>query len=283
MPQSTIASNELVRREYRVMRPFARYPRLTVRQAALASGYPLTSEKYVLEALISLTAKHYLDSRRIPDDGTKDRFERRFYWYPREAGLRHLAEEGHDPLPRYDRHPQKKAPFLEHDLAVNDVLIACERFARASDGDVTIHSLTHDEFLSRQPVKIKLPRHKKPVNLTADGYVELTAFGEHRNWWIEVDRGTEHQKTWKEKVEAIIRYAQTRQDPLTVLVVTTNGDPRLVQLVTWTEEQAAAMGEGEWSDLFRFSLSEYVSDPIDFFCGDRWVRPKTYEVVPLIS
>ena len=273
------------RAEHRVIRPFATYPRLTVEQATIAAGYPMTSIKHVAESLHWLTVQQpYLVRRRVPDDGSSDVPTNKSYWSLREKGRSFLSQLGHQMLPKVAHDPQRSALYLKHDLAINDVLIGCERFARTFPGHVHIHSLTHDLYLARRPFTIDLGQGKT-TNLHADGDVTMTAFDSDYNLWLELDRGTEHQDKWKAKVEAIVRHAETLgQEPITIMVVTTGGAERRNTLWEWTGEKLEAMGRRSWADLFRITTNEPdVIPEREFFVAPRWVRPFDPELYPLLD
>jgi hypothetical protein len=259
---------------HRVLLAFSRYPYLTAEQANLAAGYAPTAIARVWTALKRLTDAHYTFKDELPDKRGGNPLG---VWSLLARGRNYLSDRGLESLPRVKHKPERQELYLKHVLAVNDVLIALER------SGVIINSLTHDLYLARNPKTVPLGQGRRTY-LSGDGLVDLEAGGYRYLLWPELDRGTEHKDKWQAKTQAIVKHAQTLgEQPLTVMVVTTTGNPRLVELVTWTEEQVKAMGIPEWADLFRFATDLYVKEPSEFFRGDHWVVPFTHELVPLIE
>jgi len=266
----------------KVLRALGRYQYLTLNQATLASGFSPRSRTWVSTALKELTDNHYTGMHRLSNRSGYGGAPG--YWILARRGIRYLDLAGviHRPRIRNGFDPDAEDYRLRHILAVNDVLIACERFAAETEG-VELQSLTHDLYLAREPITVELGEGRQ-TRLTADGRVRLTAFGYSYDIWVEVDRGTEPIGRWKAKVEAILRYAETLTEPLTVMVVTTAGPKRFTDLWRWTGEQLQAMHREPWADLFRFTAcpaTERVPDA--WLTAPTWVRPGDAQGYPLIE
>jgi hypothetical protein len=74
---------------------------------------------------------------------------------------------------------------------------------------------------------------------------------------------------------------QTRS--LTIAVVATSGDHRLLQLIRWTESELALLKEESQGDLFVFTGVAPESTPADLFTARRWYQPFGEQPVALLD
>ena len=190
--------------------------------------------------------------------------------------------------------------FIEHTLAVNDVLIGLELLARSTD-QVVIRTVLHERDLKRAPLTVTLreSEHTSTVAVIPDAYVQLelvAADGRYETCLaLELDRGTEKQHRWRRKVAALLAATtgpyQERfgTNVLTVAVVTTaatkaTADKRLADLLTWTEAELNARGLAHQADLFWFTaLTPEPIAPAALFLTPRWVLPLSREPAILLD
>lgn len=197
-------------------------------------------------------------------------------------GLNYLASAGMDiDRRRYRPSEQREHSylFLSHTLAVNDVLISAELLGWAQP-DYEIARLLHERDLKRRPVQILEPDGDSIV-VVPDGWLDIRVRGAYQVCLaLELDRGTEEQRVWRRKVRGLVAYANGPYQEafgtqsLTVMVVATSGDRRLLQLIRWTEQELVAINEKAQGDLFVFtSASTEGSDMADLFFSPRWHQP----------
>lgn len=276
-----------------VLYAIARYPYITSEQATRITGY--AGQKYVNKALKHLTDNHYLFHDPLPSK-TRTLLG---VWSLLGRGRTWLAQRGVESLPRVKHEPERDDPFLLHILAVNDVLIAFERFAIDTEG-VELNSLIHDLYLRRQQIRVEadvITKHRPdgtPVvqrqlfGIAADGDVVLSAFGYDYHFWIEVDRGTEDRARWQKHVAGMVAYAESLGEERLDFVIVAPLHPKrkygLRDLLDWTGEQLTVTNRGAWCESFRFTdrVGSEMSAS-DYITGPHWVRPGDDQLTPLIE
>lgn len=267
---------------HRLLLALAEFQYLTLDQATLAAGFSRGSRTWVSTALKALTDHHYTALRRLGNRAEGG--SGRGYWILARRGIRYLEQvPGMQHLPRIANgfDPETEDYRIRHILAVNDVLIACKRFAAETEG-VVLHDLVHDLYLARTPHLVHLGDGRQ-TNLSGDGWAELSAFDYRYHLWFEVDRGTEDARRWKQKVEAIVRHAETLGEQRIDVVVTCPSAKRREELLRWTGEQAAAMERLAWADLFRITDRRPEEGNVwEWFTGPHFGRPFDEERLPLI-
>jgi hypothetical protein len=102
-------------------------------------------------------------------------------------------------------------------------------------------------------------RHEPPVSIS-----------------LELDRGTEEQKRWRQKVQALASWASGpyqdafATDNLTLAVVAPT-ELRRERLRNWTRRELAAIKREELGELFLFTSESPVErPPFEFFCSSLW-------------
>lgn len=197
------------------------------------------------------------------------------------AGLNHVIALGLDVDRRFrpSEHREHSYLFLAHTLALNDVLIAAELLCRHSSR-VTIAGLVHERDLKRQPVYVEADDGRQ-LAVIPDAWLDMRVDSAYQVCLvIELDRGTEEQKAWRRKIRGLFAYAAGPYQEafgtksLTIAVLTTAGDKRLIELIRWTEHEIAAMKGKHQGDLFVFtSLAAEPIEPGDLFLAPRWHLP----------
>lgn len=220
-------------------------------------------------------------------------------------GRTYLQALGLEVTARYRPSEQPLDPFLEHTLAVNDVLIAIELLTRSHPA-VELGTMLHERVLKQQPVTIKQSGGRAQA-VIPDGWVALhisNAEGVFEECFaLELDRGHYEQRRWRRKVAALLDWTHgTYQEAfgtsaLTIMVAAAPapmplgarpaellGERRRAELLRWTEAELADCGKTDAADLFRFTgvAADQVS-PADFLLAPVWHRPFDQEVRPLLD
>ncbi len=164
---------------------------------------------------------------------------------------------------------------LWHALDVNDFLIAGCNLANTHP-DIKLMDIRHDLVIQRT---MQLP-------VRPDGWMLFHIKGvEEVAIWPEIDRGSEKEKAWRSKVEALLTYIHTRYEKdfntpvVTVAVVIPanimGADYRLRQLKHWTEQQLIVMNQQHEYDLFRFIVLPEKYTPQWLYLDKVWEKPFT--------
>jgi hypothetical protein len=101
------------------------------------------------------------------------------------------------------------SPFMKHRLAAIDVLITADRLQRDLP-QVTLLQLLTERELKRTAIRVEVPPASQSsqgdvrrVAVIPDGWFQLSINGGlPYSIALELDRGTEDQKVWREKVDA---------------------------------------------------------------------------------
>ncbi|HEU0074390.1 MAG TPA: replication-relaxation family protein [Dehalococcoidia bacterium] len=253
--------------------------------------YRYLSSRQVCRLHFSSGSLTYVQSKlkRLTDDGFCQRI-----WVPKRVphgsspavytlarrGINQLRDEGLEVSQRY--HPSEKQAlsylFLNHTLELNEFLICAELLCRWQP-EFHLAALLHDSELKRRPVYV-VDDDGRRAAVVPDAWLNLRIQGSFQVCLaVELDRGTEEQKKWRRKVSNLLRYANgpyqetfgTRS--LTVAVVTTAGEKRLLELLAWTRAELEAKQEKSQDDLFLFtSASPETMNSESMFLLPRWYR-----------
>lgn len=258
-----------------------------------AFRYYYLSSRQVCRLLYSPGSLTYVQTKlkHLADAGLLQRI-----WLPRPAahgsapsvftlarkGLNYLASIGVDvERRRYRPSEQREHTYLllGHTLAVNDVLISAELLSRWQP-EYELARMLHERDLKRAPIHVQ-DDDGRMIAVVPDGWLDLRVQGAYQVCLaLELDRGTEEQKVWRRKVRGLLAYAngpypdafQTKS--LTVAVVATSGDKRLLQLMRWTESELTARHEQGQGDLFVFTgVGSDSAEMADLFFSRRWYQP----------
>jgi hypothetical protein len=105
---------------------------------------------------------------------------------------------------------------------------------------------------------------------------------------LELDRSTEDQTVWRQKVAAYVVWADGpyreafETDNVTVAVVCPDSS-RVGQLIDWTMRELTARSAEEFADLFLFTSYSPVASFERFFLGQVWYQADTGEAVSLVD
>jgi hypothetical protein len=273
----------------------ARHHALSVSQAAYACGYAVRtettegSESHVHENLLRMMGHGYL--RRVTP---MERNLKPMYLLD-ARGKRYLAAMG---VP-YDEKTGNTPPIgihLSHRQAVTWVLLKIEK------SGYPILEMRNEWQLSRESVRLSLADGTK-VNYAPDAWVKLLIDDEEISIAIELDRGTEEQKVWRQKVLQMVAFTSRDSagkfpfqelfgtDRIRFAVAVAPGaigvrDPevRARNLVHWTQLELAKHEKLAWAEKFFIRpLDASLATPDDILFQPCWAHPGGTELVPLIG
>src|SRR3954453_1896032 len=172
--------------------------------------------------------------------------------------------------PSEERRTTLNSPFMAHRLATIDGMIAAVRFCREVPGSTDPRMLSERE-LKRGAVRVEVPplEHStadgpRKVAVIPDAWLQLSFNGSDPvSLAIELDRGTEDQKVWREKVAAYTVWAGGpyqevfETDDLTIAVACPDDGRRMV-LLEWTMVELKVRGAWGYADLFRNTAASPV-------------------------
>jgi hypothetical protein len=143
--------------------------------------------------------------------------------------------------------------FLEHQLALNDVIL----------------SFAHPWVAADAPATMRWERFKTPLSREApiipDAYTEITSSGGGRGVFVEVDLGTESLSVWDRKVRAYLAFARSGLFPrrfgvptFGVLIVAASAErvrairsvvARHTDRLFWLGDLITTKSEGIWAPI----------------------------------
>jgi hypothetical protein len=141
--------------------------------------------------------------------------------------------------------------FLEHILAVNDIRISFINSVKKAK-DYSLFWIPEWEIKSWKE-KVKDPEDSsKSLPVTPDAFFEIRGIKNKACYFLEVDRATESNRRWRDKVKGYVEYVMSggyyqrfKSESLRVLTVTTTSE-RLNNLLKTTKSV-------EYADFFLFT------------------------------
>lgn len=266
-----------------ILLALGRYGYLTSRQVTDLL-FSQSSQSYSQENLKRLVVLGYAEKDEIPAKGVGNSPG---IWRLSRQGRRMLHGNGVEFL--VPAEGDKGLYFYEHMSAVNDVLIAAERLERQEV--FTILSREHDLQLKRQPVSVELTSGRK-VRVIPDAWLTLDVGGPNPHMGIafEIDRGTASERRFREKIEALVAFADgpSRErfaiESLTIAVVTTEGEKRAALLRRWIGLELSRLKRAHWNEVFLVThVTAASTDPLTFYCGTHWRSPLSEMTRPLVE
>jgi hypothetical protein len=236
---------------------------------------------------------------RIPEPSTK-KGERAWIYSLSAKGAQTLFQEGAALSPYKLRH--LSYGFLRHSLQLTSVLCSAHYFVRTH----SLYTLSQEMLsytLVRNPptVTLQAEAHTKPVTVVPDAFLCFERDGTKFPVFLEIDRGTEHEKRFKENLLRhridFIRsgaYARYFQQKGVVLAYATIGDQpsrdtRRASMQQWAleiiDEMIVKEHRQAWRELFRFcSLPDSLYEHTNAIFGDAiWYSPGSDTAVPLFD
>jgi hypothetical protein len=253
-----------------ILHSFTLYPYLTIDQITRLH-YARGSATYVSTKLKTLAYQKYLFrphrlSATIP-----------YVYCLGIRGVRFLRIQGVDVSFHPSEHENLSYPFLQHTLAVNEFLLAATQLPRVNLS-FTLFEMKHDATLKRM-MKGVIP----------DGWMDFRMGRRQQCIWLELDRGTMEQKRLRKKISNLLAFAMHGYEEvfgtpsLTIAFATTAGEPRLSNILKWTQQELTAQHKTEEADLFRFTtVPTQALDPTWLFCKPIWNCPFASHTVSLL-
>jgi hypothetical protein len=170
--------------------------------------------------------------------------------------------------------------FIEHTLAINDIWIAFSKAVVATD-NYDLDWFKESEVKSWKE-KVDDPENSgKTLAITPDAFVNLTGNNKKANYFLEVDRATESNRRWRDKVRGYVEYVYSRKyynkfksESLRILTITTSPE-RLANLIKTTKSI-------ENADFFLFTTFEQVKNNNVLF-GNIWQDPSKKDLDKLVK
>ena len=218
-----------------------------------------------------------------------------------DKGRKYVQALGASVRPYFRPQEEKRAyenfPFMRHTLAAIDVLIAAERLCM--DYDVSCPRMLTERDLKHSARRVSVPPGPNSLHDTArsvavipDGWFQLqVAGGLPVSIALELDRATEEQKVWRQKVAAYTAWAADdgpygeafETDNLTIAVVCPDERRRHV-LIDWTARELQLRDREDFGELFVFTnASPVTTASYQFFFSPIWHVLAQREPVALVE
>jgi Replication-relaxation len=283
-----------------ILLALGRYRYLTQRQLKRRL-FGRGSRSYPSERLRPLVAAGYVAEKRPPRPTRAGSTETVYYLDGK--GRSHVEKLGIEIPERFRRSEEDERTYehYAHALAIVDVFIATDLLAQG-DPCLVVEAMLPDRVLRHRPMVVTLSTtniltgeiQSKATKLIPDAFLLLRfdAGATPRTFPIllELDRGTEGSRTWREKIRAyLVAIAGPYQDAfgqesLTVAIVTPAGDNRVAQLLGWLEAELVGQGHQDAADIFLVTGADPAeADPWEFFLAPRWRSPLAREPLPLLE
>jgi hypothetical protein len=262
----------ITKAEDAILRALVTFPYATGKQIT-SLLYSDSSHRSVLQLMKQLADRELVLRKPLPSQILKGSVPY-VYWLS-AAGRHYLESLGYDFSQWVYPHQMKltQSSHLWHALAVNDFLIAGVNVANSTP-DLQLMDIRHDLVMQ---MTMSLP-------VKSDGWQLFHIKGiEEAGIWLELDRGTELEKVWKEKIEKIIMYIDSSCENdfgtsavTLAAVVPANilgASDRVRKLKVWTENQLTKMNKAYEHDLFRFLVLPETYTPDWLYLSPVWDRP----------
>jgi hypothetical protein len=186
------------------------------------------------------------------------------------------------------------SPFMQHTLEAIDVLISAACLCR--DHEVTSPRMLAERELKRGALRVEVPassKHpldaKQTATVIPDGWFELQVHdGPTISIALELDRGTEVQRAWRQKVAALAMWAvgpykeAFETDNLTIAVACPD-EKRRDELAGWTLAELTDR-RLNLTDIFLFTAAQpAVVTPREFFFAPCWRSAGSEELLSLLD
>jgi hypothetical protein len=197
--------------------------------------------------------------------------------------------------PSEETRATENSRFMAHRLAAIDVMIAADRLCR--DYPVSCPRMLSERELKQGALRVDVPPRPdgtgsgiRRVAVIPDAWFQLSvAGGPPLSIAVELDRATEEQVAWRQKVAAYVVWASGpyreafKADNLTIAVVCPDAR-RLAVLTGWTMRELTARGAPELADIFLFTAASPVTAaPGEFFFSPVWWLPHQPQPVGLLE
>jgi len=170
--------------------------------------------------------------------------------------------------------------FIEHTLAINDVRIAFLKEVLETK-EYDLFWFPESEVKSWKE-KVNDPENSgKTLPITPDAFLYLTGNKKKANYFLEVDRATESNRRWRDKVRGYVEYVLSgkyyekfKSEALRIITITTTQE-RLNNLLKTTKSVKHA-------DFFLFTTFKQIKDN-DVLFGKIWKDLATNSLTKLVK
>jgi Replication-relaxation len=230
-------------RDLDVIEAVLRFRVLSQKQIQLLFFGSRETAKYRLQFLFD---GRYLDRKFLPPTQGMGRSPTLYILDRR--GLEELRRErGFDDVRWHGTSKQVTPFFLEHTLAINEVMVALTLACRHYGFEIETWKTENEIKADYDRVSVKLPSGKRgDVPILPDAIFSFVAYNQRNRCLLELDRGMEKTDVFRQKVRAYIayfengsyeaRYQTTAGRVLTVISGRYSGEKRLENLKRVTEE-----------------------------------------------
>jgi hypothetical protein len=263
---------------------------LTVEQLRKAAGYQPTSIGFLREKLNALVAAGFVLA--LPG---------RFVTQPRvytltQTGYTYAAALGIQKAkrvrPAEERDKAQNRFFIEHTLAVSDVLVAAWRLAQTHPS-IALTTLYTERELQRK-IYVQLPER---ICIEPDASCEFTVtepwHAAPQTWQdfvhIEVYRHLPLQPRFKQKIQGYVASVDSGQHealfhtPALSIAVFCQTEYQTITLTRWTEEALQEMGRVEEGERFFFrTIDTATASPEEMFLAPIWEQAFGTTTTPLL-
>ncbi len=213
-------------------------------------------------------------------------FERRKMQVGKSRSIFFLSAKAHRELVSAGRtlpimHPVREH-LQSHLLGVGDLLLTVRDYERTAAA-VVVEQLIHDLVVKKDPIIV--PVDGKARAFVPDLWCELGVSGKSWRIAFELDRGSEAEPKWRDKVRLLVGFAKSGArerfgvDTVTIATVIAPEEARtaprrLADLIRWTEKELKEMRAEPWSVVFLFRIADpRIIDPGSFFTEPAWIAP----------
>jgi hypothetical protein len=215
---------------------------------------------------------------------------------PTTKGYTYVAQRGVQQARRVrpvdEREKAQNLLFLQHTLAVNDVLIVARLLAHTHPNIVLTRMYTEREL--RRKIYVEIP---SKILIEPDGSCEFSiteTWHENPQTWddffhIEVYRHVPQQARFKQKIQGYVVYAETGQHealfhtPALSVAVFAATEQIAMLLKKWTEEVLHVMQQPEQGERFFFRcINTATASPEEMFFSPVWQKAFSDVNAPLL-
>jgi|SRR5579871_1011507 len=192
-----------------------------------------------------------------------------------------------------EKRARKQLP-LEHTVALNDLILLLTKLARTYP-QIQIARLEHESSLKRNPVAVTFEGRRQLV--IPDAWIDLryphpeqAGSRERACFCIEVDRGTMHENSFKEKIRLSVPWSyhpyteRFGTELCQILWVTTASAQRRDELLRWCAEELQKRSSDHERGLFLFAFLDVeraTEETLAF--TPIWYEPFAETPKPLLS
>lgn len=268
-----------------ILKCIYRHYYVTVLQIVKALGYSKNSLPTVRTRLRHLEKKGYIASLLLPTVGTGNSPK---IFSLASSGIKYLRNEGYDVSHRYHSTEQKEKHylFLQHTLAVNEVLIAASLVGKRFP-QVSLYEFRHERELKRDPEKFTITLYhdteddtqeavvwkQEAFYFVPDAFLDFRIEQENKTFrsaiLVELDRDTTERRRFQEKIRGLLTYVKSERHvrrykarKITIAFVTTGGQKRVEKMREWTRTELAKTHDTwNYGYTFVFTALPHLIDP----------------------